>query len=169
MRKSRVGWPKKASLLPSFSTSTLTCVYTAHLISFNSIFFSSHLIPQPSIWFCRVSPIMLPIDTGCLGRPHKRPRGSSSFTGLSSDSPPSIVSPTSNQTMPKASQHLNHLGGPNLALESTSITRVARGDDRSRKLSCKECRRYSYSCSSYSHRLSNVTSFLQAQTKGKFQ
>jgi len=113
---------------------------------------------------------MLPIDTGCLGRPHKRPRGSSSFTELSPDSPPSTVSPTSSQTMPKASsQHLNHLSGPNLALESTSIARVARGDDRSRKLSCKECRRYFFLCSSYSHRLSNVSScFSRLKLKASF-
>ncbi|KAF5361070.1 hypothetical protein D9756_004646 [Leucocoprinus leucothites] len=90
---------------------------------------------------------MVPTDSGYLGRPNKRARGSSSLPGPSPDSPPPSISPVhtagSDQAMSNNSQPLNSSTGPNLALGP--VARV-RGEDRSRKLSCKECRRLKLKC-----------------------
>ncbi|KXN83107.1 hypothetical protein AN958_01778 [Leucoagaricus sp. SymC.cos] len=87
---------------------------------------------------------MLPTDSGYLERPNKRARGSGTLSGPSSDSPPpssSHVANTGNeQVLSGISQQAGSSTIPNLALGPTSVARV-RGEDRSRKLSCKECRR----------------------------
>lgn len=88
---------------------------------------------------------MVPNDSGYLNRPNKRARASGSLSELTVDalrpsSPQSNAANDDRPPMSGVSQHLTNTPGPNLALGPTSAART-RGDDRSRKLSCKECRR----------------------------
>lgn len=88
---------------------------------------------------------MLPNDLGYSSRPNKRPRGSDSVSGqpldASPSSGPSALPMSDDHHMANLSQHAPNVPGPNSSLGPPPVARP-RNDDRSRKLSCKECRRY---------------------------
>ncbi len=88
---------------------------------------------------------MDPTDSGYLSRPNKRARASGSLSEPTVDSLPQIPSQSTiagdDRTMGGVAQHLTSPPAPNLALGPSPVAARTRGDDRSRKLSCKECRR----------------------------
>jgi hypothetical protein len=89
---------------------------------------------------------MLPTDSGYSSRPNKRPRGPDSLSGQPLDASPtdgpSVLPMGDDHHVANLSQHVtSSVPGPNLGLGPPPAARP-RNDDRSRKLSCKECRRY---------------------------